>query len=70
MGSLSTREDAAVDFLLQDGLHAPPLRGKKGLGPVCGEAGGRALPPAPSRARGHLLPVQGVWDPRGLQLRR
>ena len=33
-------------------------------------AGGQAFPPAPSRARGHLLPVQGVWDPRGLQLRR
>ena len=36
---------------------------------MCGAEGGLP-PPGPSRARKHLLTVQGVWDPRGLQLRR
>lgn len=39
----------------------------EGLGP--GVQGGGRPPSAPSRAARHLLAVQGVRDPRGLQLR-
>lgn len=45
--------------------------GERGWGLASAEAGGAPSPlPAPTGACRHLLAVQGVRDPRGLQLRR